>query len=341
MPSPSPRNGNMTLSAHLKVFTFYELYIATRYFCSDAVLGESGFGYIYKGWINEETLSPAEPGESRMPVAIKALNPIGLQGDKEWLTEVNYLAQLDHPNLVNIIGFCCEGENSLLVSEFMSQGSLENRLFSHAEQPLSWELRMKLAVEAARGLSFLHDSASRVIYRGFKSSKILLDMDYNVKLSDFGFAKAGPIGDETQLYFTTQVMETEGYTAPEYIASGRLAKPCDVYSFGIVLLELITGRRAIDNKRCSVERNLLNWVTSQLIEPKKIHRIMDVKLEGRYSRKQAFIVASLACDCCRLDAMRRPFMSDVLFILEKLLLSTNAKHQSEMSRINGDGPSRC
>ncbi|XP_076942997.1 putative serine/threonine-protein kinase PBL3 [Bidens hawaiensis] len=330
----------MTLSTHLKVFTFYELYIATRNFCSDAVLGECGFGYIYKGWLNEETLLPAEPGESRMAVAIKALNPIGFQGDKEWLTEVNCLGQLDHPNLVNLIGFCCEDGNRVLVYEFMSQGSLENHLFSRAwsELPLSWELRMKVAVEAARGLSFLHDSASRVIYHDFKSSKILLDMDYNVKLSDFGFAKAGPISDES--HFTTEVMGIDGYTAPEYIATGRLTKACDVYSFGIVLLELVTGRRAIDNKRCREERNLLNWVTSHLIEPKKIHRIMDVKLEGRYSRKEAFIVASLACDCCHLDAMHRPSMSDVLFVLEKLL-STNAKHQQEMSRINGDGHSRC
>ncbi|XP_076942996.1 putative serine/threonine-protein kinase PBL2, partial [Bidens hawaiensis] len=320
-------------------FTFYELYIATRYFCSDAVLAESGFGYIYKGWLNEETLLPAEPGESRMAVAIKALNPIGFQGDKEWLTEVNYLGQLDHPNLVNLVGFCCEDGNRVLVYEFMSQGSLENHLFSRSELPLSWELRMKVAVEAARGLSFLHDSASRVIYRDFKSSKILLDMDYNVKLSDFGFAKAGPISDES--YFTTQAMGIDGYTTPEYIATGRLTKKCDVYSFGIVLLELVTGRRAIDNKRCRDERNLLSWVMSQPIEPKKIHRIMDVKLEGRYSRKEAFIVASLAGNCCHLDAMHRPSMSDVLFILEKLLLSTNAKHQQEVSRINGDGPSRC
>ncbi|KAL9995800.1 putative protein kinase RLK-Pelle-RLCK-VIIa-2 family [Helianthus debilis subsp. tardiflorus] len=340
LPTPSPTIGNeMIFATHLKSFTILEVLVATRNFSPDYRLGEGGFGFIYKGWLNKETLIPAQPGP-RMDVVVKALKPTCFQGHREWLSEITYLGRLDHPNLVKLLGFCCEGGNRLLVCEFMPQGSLENHLFRRSEQPLSWALRIKVAVEAAQGLAFLHASESKIIYGDFKSSNILLDMDYNAKLSDFGLAKAGPMGDLT--HETTQVMETQGYTAPEYMATGRLRKKCDVYSFGIVLLELITGRRAIDNKRCGEERNLLEWVRSQLREAKKLCRIMDIKLEGRYSRKDAFVVATLALQCCHPEAKHRPHMSEALSILENIP-SIRANRQPEMSssksKSNGDGPS--
>ncbi|GJW35353.1 probable serine/threonine-protein kinase PBL3 isoform X1 [Tanacetum coccineum] len=268
LPSPIPgHDDEMIFSPHLKAFTFNELTYATRHFCDRYLLGEGGFGYVYKGWLNKETLTPVESG-SGMAVAVKKLKPEGFQGHKEWLSEITYLGQLDHPNLVNLIG---------------------------GAQPLSWALRLKVAVEAARGLSFLHASELKIIYRDFKCSNILLDMDYNVKLSDFGLAKAGPTGDLTHV--TTQVMGTQGYTAPEYIATGRLTTKCDVFSFGIVLLELITGRRAIDKNRIVEERKLLEWVRPQLSDRKRLFRIMDSKLEGKYSRRGAYIVANLALQC--------------------------------------------
>ncbi|KAJ8647037.1 hypothetical protein MRB53_000060 [Persea americana] len=161
----------------------------------DSLLGEGGFGYVFKGWIDEQTLAPARAG-SGMVIAVKKLKPEGFQGHKEWLAEANYLGQLHHPNLVKLIGYCSEG----------------------GPQPLSWAVRIKVAIGAARGLSFLHDSESQVIYRDVKASNILLDGEYNAKLSDFGLAKDGPTGDKTHV--STQVMGTHGYAAPEYIATG-------------------------------------------------------------------------------------------------------------------------
>ncbi|GMN41811.1 hypothetical protein TIFTF001_011034 [Ficus carica] len=257
-----------------------------------------------------------------MVVAVKKLKPEGFQGHKEWLTEVNYLGQLHHPNLVKLIGYCLEAENRLLVYEFMPKGSLENHLFRRGPQPLSWAVRMKVAISAARGLSFLHEAKSQVIYRDFKASNILLDADFNAKLSDFGLAKAGPTGDRTHV--STQVMGTHGYAAPEYVATGRLTAKSDVYSFGVVLLELLSGRRAVDKTKVGIEQNLVDWAKPYLGDKRKLFRIMDTKLEGQYPQKGAFTAASLAMQCLNNEAKTRPKMADVLAALEQLESPKNA-----------------
>ncbi|KAK6159999.1 hypothetical protein DH2020_003380 [Rehmannia glutinosa] len=216
---PTPRSEAEILSRpNVKPFLFNELKNATRNFRPDSLLGEGGFGYVFKGWIDEHTLTAAKPG-SGLVIAVKKLKPEGFQGHKEWLTEVNYLGQLRHPNLVKLIGYCSEGDNRLLVYEFMPKGSLENHLFRRGPQPLSWATRIKVAIGAARGLSFLHEAEEQVIYRDFKASNILLDGEFNAKLSDFGLAKAGPTGDRTTIdssYGHTRIC------APEYVATGRL-----------------------------------------------------------------------------------------------------------------------
>ncbi|KAK7274771.1 hypothetical protein RIF29_15870 [Crotalaria pallida] len=334
---PTPRSeGEILSSPNLKAFQFNELKNATRNFRPDSLLGEGGFGYVYKGWIDQHTFTAAKPG-SGMVVAVKRLKPEGFQGHKEWLTEVHYLGQLHHPNLVKLIGYCLEGENRLLVYEFMPKGSLENHLFRRGPQPLSWSVRMKVAIGAARGLSFLHNAKSQVIYRDFKASNILLDAEFNAKLSDFGLAKAGPTGDRTHV--STQVMGTQGYAAPEYVATGRLTAKSDVYSFGVVLLELLSGRRAVDKTMAGVEHNLVDWARPYLGDKRRLFRIMDTKLEGQYPQKGAFMAATLALQCLNSEAKARPPMTEVLDTLQQIEAPKTAgrNSQSEHQRVHAHG----
>ncbi|CAH9078704.1 unnamed protein product [Cuscuta europaea] len=311
---PNPRSEFEILSSpDLKSFLLSVLEEATQNFCN--LLGEGGFGCVYKGWLDRDTLTASNPG-SGMEVAVKRLKLRGVQGHKEWLSEVKFLGQLHHPHLVKLTGFCLEGDHRLLVYEFMPRGSLENHLFRRkTTSPLSWEKRMKVAVGAARGLSFLHNCDPQVIYRDFKASNILLDSEFNAKLSDFGLAKLGPTGDHSHV--STQVMGTQGYTCPEYMTTGRLSAKCDVYSFGVVLLELLTGRRVRD-KSLGQGHTLIEWVRPYLHEKRAVSRIMDTRLEGQYPRNAAFFAASLAYQCTRPETKRRPDMAYVLEILEQL-----------------------
>ncbi|XP_065877112.1 probable serine/threonine-protein kinase PBL3 isoform X2 [Euphorbia lathyris] len=310
-------DGEMIYLTNSKSFTLVELNNATRNFNPENLIGEGGFGCVYKGWMDEQTLTPTRPGNG-ITVAIKKLKTNGLQGHKEWLSELNHLGQLHHPNLVKLIGYCLDGENRLLVYEYMPKSSLENHLFTSVSSALCWEIRIKVGVEAARGLSFLHNSQQQVIFRDFKSSNILLDSEFNAKLSDFGLAKAGPTGDRTHV--STRVLGTEGYTAPEYLATGKLTARCDVYSFGVVLLELLTGRRALDKTKVGVEQKLVDWAKPYLGDKRRLFRIMDINLQGRYPLKEAYLVAHLACHCIG-EVKVRPQIDEILAILELLPLS--------------------
>ncbi|KAK1563071.1 hypothetical protein Q3G72_021808 [Acer saccharum] len=197
-PSTPNIHDEIKISSQLRKFSFNELKSVTRNFRPESLLGEGGFGCVFKGWINENGAAQVKLGIG-LPVAVKTLNHDGLQGHKEWLAEVNYLGELLHPNLVKLIGCCIEDDQRLLVYEFMPRGSLENHLFRRS-LPLPWSIRMKVALGAAKGLAFLHEEAEKpVIYRDFKTSNILLDADYNAKLSDFGLAKDGPEGDKTHV----------------------------------------------------------------------------------------------------------------------------------------------
>ncbi|CAN6242226.1 unnamed protein product [Urochloa humidicola] len=212
---------------NLRVFTLAELREVTRNFKRDTFLGEGGFGPVYKGWVDERTLSPARNGAGSMPVAVKQM--LNRESVQEWQTELNFLGRLSHPNLVRLLGYCWEDSYHLLVYEYMANGSLEDHLFRSKEQ-LPWGLRLRIAVGIARGLAFLHSSEEHVIYRDIKASNILLDTHFNAKLSDFGHAKNGPRG--TRTHVTTNVMTTNGYTAPEYLTLGYLYLKTDVYGFG-------------------------------------------------------------------------------------------------------------
>ncbi|KAL3569967.1 hypothetical protein D5086_029857 [Populus alba] len=300
-PTSTPRNfedsrKNALLYTHVIAFTLYELETITKSFRSDYILGEGGFGTVYKGYIDENV----RVGLKSIPVAVKVLNREGLQGHREWLTEVNFLGQLRHPNLVKLIGYCCEDDHRLLVYEFMFRGSLENHLFRKATVPLSWATRMMIALGAAKGLAFLHNAERPVIYRDFKTSNILLDSDYTAKLSDFGLAKAGPQGDETHV--STRVMGTYGYAAPEYV---------------------MTGRKSVDKTRPSKEQSLVDWARPKLNDKRKLLQIIDPRLENQYSVRAAQKACSLAYYCLSQNPKARPLMSDVVETLEPLQCSND------------------
>ncbi|ONK61951.1 uncharacterized protein A4U43_C08F35240 [Asparagus officinalis] len=338
---PTPRSeGEILQSSNVKSFTFNELKSATRNFRPDSVLGEGGFGSVFKGWIDEHTLTATKPGTG-IVIAVKRLNQEGYQGHREWLAEVNYLGQLYHPNLVKLIGYCLEDEHRLLVYEFMPRGSLENHLFRRGSyfQPLSWNLRMKVALGAAKGLAFLHSAETKVIYRDFKASNVLLDSNYNAKLSDFGLAKDGPTGDKSHV--STRVMGTYGYAAPEYLATGHLTAKSDVYSFGVVLLELLSGRRAVDKNRPNGEHNLVEWARPYLLSKRKIFRVLDTRLEGQYSLSGAQKAAQVAVQCLSTEARYRPTMDEVVNALKQLQETKDTVRNPRVhQKVNGQGGRR-
>ncbi|KAL3850671.1 hypothetical protein ACJIZ3_012553 [Penstemon smallii] len=315
---PTPRSeGEILQSSNLKSFNFADLKISTRNFRPDSVLGGGGFGSVFKGWIDENSFTAAKPGTG-MIIAVKKLHQESHQGHREWLAEVNYLGQFSHPHLVKLIGYCLEDDHRLLVYEFMPRGSLENHLFRRGSyfQPLSWSLRLKVAHGAAEGLAFLHSSEAKVIYRDFKTSNILLDSNYNAKLSDFGLAKDGPTGDKSHV--STRVMGTYGYAAPEYLATGHLTAKSDVYSYGVVLLEMLSGRRAIDKNRPSGEHRLVEWAKPYLASKRKVYRIMDNRLDGQYTMDVAQRLANLAFRCISLESKLRPTMEEIVEELDQL-----------------------
>eukprot|EP00250_Pteridium_aquilinum_P006283 c16232_g1_i1 orf=678-2141(+) len=300
------------LNIRAQTFTFQELATAAENFRADCLIGEGGFGPVYKGRL-----------VNGQAVAIKQLDREGLQGNREFLVEVLMLSLLHHDNLVNLIGYCADGDQRLLVYEFMPLGSLEDHLHDLPadKRPLDWTTRMKIAAGAAKGLEYLHDTANPpVIYRDLKSSNILLGDNYYPKLSDFGLAKLGPVGDKTHV--STRVMGTYGYCAPEYAMTGQLTLKSDVYSFGVVLLELITGRKAIDQTKASGEHNLVAWARPLFKDRRKFSQMADPKLRGRFPVRGLFQALAVAAMCLHEQAASRPLIADVVTALNFLASQT-------------------
>ncbi|KAL6874378.1 hypothetical protein ACP4OV_013398 [Aristida adscensionis] len=321
-------NGNV-ISA--QTFTFRQLAAATRNFREECFIGEGGFGRVYKGRLD---------GTGQV-VAIKQLNRDGNQGNKEFLVEVLMLSLLHHQNLVNLVGYCADGDQRLLVYEYMPLGSLEDHLHDLPpdKEPLDWNTRMKIAAGAAKGLEYLHDKAQPpVIYRDFKSSNILLGEGFHPKLSDFGLAKLGPVGDKSHV--STRVMGTYGYCAPEYAMTGQLTVKSDVYSFGVVLLELITGRRAIDSTRPAREQNLVSWARPLFNDRRKLPRMADPGLEGRYPMRGLYQALAVASMCIQSEAASRPLIADVVTALSYLASQTYDPNTGNKKAGAGDQRSR-
>ncbi|XP_019187029.1 PREDICTED: probable receptor-like protein kinase At5g47070 [Ipomoea nil] len=326
-PSMSERPSN------LRDFSFSELKSATKNFNRSTKIGEGGFGPVYKA-----TIKNSEDPASRVDVAVKQLSRRGLQGHREWVTEVNVLGVVEHENLVKLVGYCAEdderGIQRLLVYEYMPNRSVENHLSAKSETPLSWAMRLKIARDAACGLAYLHEGMDfQIIFRDFKSSNILLDEQWNAKLSDFGLARLGP--QEGLTHISTAVVGTMGYASPEYVQTGRLTSKNDVWSYGVFLYELITGRPPLDRNRPRSEQKLLEWVKPHLSDSKKFRQIIDPRLEGNIL-KSAHKLSLVANRCLVRHPKSRPKMSEVLDMLNKVLEASTGIGDPRPSIVHSD-----
>ncbi|KAG2712556.1 hypothetical protein I3843_04G123400 [Carya illinoinensis] len=296
----------------LQVFTFKQLHSATAGFSKSNVVGHGGFGLVYRGVLNDGR-----------KVAIKLMDQAGKQGEDEFKVEVELLGRLHSPYLLALVGYCSDNNHKLLVYEFMANGGLQEHLYpvsstSSISLKLDWETRLRIALEAAKGLEYLHEHVSPpVIHRDFKSSNILLDKNFHAKVSDFGLAKLG--SEKAGGYVSTRVLGTQGYVAPEYALTGHLTTKSDVYSYGIVLLELLTGRVPVDMKRPPGEGVLVSWALPRLTDRDKVVEIMDPALQGQYSLKEVIQVAAIAVMCVQPEADYRPLMADVVQSLVPLV----------------------
>ncbi|KAL4565765.1 hypothetical protein LXL04_029869 [Taraxacum kok-saghyz] len=313
---------------NLTKFSFSVLRNATNNFNRSLKIGEGGFGSVYKGSIKP----PGGQGEP-LVVAIKKLNRNGMQGHKEWLAEVQFLGVVEHPNLVKLLGYCStDGERGiqrLLVYEYMPNKSLEDHLFSRAFPPIPWKRRLQILHGAAQGLAYLHEGLEiQVIFRDFKSSNVLLDENFNPKLSDFGLAREGPQGDQSHV--STMPVGTYGYAAPEYVETGHLKSNSDLWSFGVVLYEILSGRKAIDRHLPQPEQKLIEWVKQFPADSKRFRMIMDPRLNNQYSLSAARKVAKLASTCLRKNPEERPAMSHIVEVLQEAIRESEDEIKSPL-----------
>ncbi|EOY30455.1 Serine/threonine-protein kinase PBS1 isoform 8 [Theobroma cacao] len=289
-----------------KTFSTSDIEKATNNFDASRILGEGGFGRVYSGVLEDGT-----------KVAVKVLKRDDQQGGREFLAEVEMLSRLHHRNLVKLIGICTEERNRCLVYELIPNGSVESHLHGVDKDsaPLDWDARIKIALGAARGLAYLHeDSSPRVIHRDFKSSNILLEHDFTPKVSDFGLARTAM--DEEGRHISTRVMGTFGYVAPEYAMTGHLLVKSDVYSYGVVLLELLTGRKPVDMTQPPGQENLVAWARPLLTTKEGLETIIDPSLSSDVPFDSVAKVAAIASMCVQPEVSHRPFMGEVVQALK-------------------------
>jgi len=285
-------------------FTLRDLELATNHFAKDNVIGEGGYGVVYRGRLSNGT-----------PVAVKKiLNNLG-QAEREFRVEVEAIGHVRHKNLVRLLGYCVEGTQRMLVYEYVNNGNLESWLHGELSQysSLTWLARMKILLGTAKALAYLHEAIEpKVVHRDIKSSNILIDDEFNAKISDFGLAKMLGAGKS---HIATRVMGTFGYVAPEYANSGLLNEKSDVYSFGVVLLEAITGRDPIDYERPPNEVNLVDWL-KMMVANRRSEEVVDPNLERRPSTKELKRALLTALRCIDLNAEKRPSMDQVVRMLD-------------------------
>ncbi|KAL5557269.1 hypothetical protein UlMin_039505 [Ulmus minor] len=302
LPPPSP---NLSLGFNKSTFTYDELAAATNGFSQANLLGQGGFGYVHKGVL-----------PNGKEVAVKSLKTGSGQGEREFQAEVEIISRVHHRHLVSLVGYCIAGGQRMLVYEFVPNKTLEHHLYGKDLPIMDWQSRLRIATGSAKGLAYLHeDCHPRIIHRDIKAANILIDENFEAMVADFGLAK---LSSDNFTHVSTRVMGTFGYLAPEYASSGKLSDKSDVFSFGVMLLELITGKRPVD-PTSSMEDSLVDWARPLLqraIEDGNYGELVDPRLENNYnSHEMARMIASAAASI-RHSARKRPKMSQIVRALE-------------------------
>ncbi|KAJ4714599.1 putative Kinase [Melia azedarach] len=294
-------NDDLERGAGPKRFSYEDLILATRNFSKERKLGEGGFGAVYKGYLMDLDMS----------IAVKKISRGSKQGRKEYITEVKIISQLRHRNLVQLIGWCHDKGEFLLVYEFMLNGSLDGHLFGN-KSTLTWDVRCKISLGLASALLYLHEEWEQcVVHRDIKSSNVMLDSSFNAKLGDFGLARL--IDHEVGPQTATGLAGTLGYMAPEYISTGRASKESDVYSFGIVALEIATGRKAVDPLEQQTKTTLVQWVW-ELYGDGDLLSAVDQRLHS-FDETQVACLMIVGLWCAHPDSTLRPSIRQAIQVL--------------------------
>ncbi|AQK84038.1 Putative prolin-rich extensin-like receptor protein kinase family protein [Zea mays] len=306
--SAASASGDLSVG-NTKAFAFDELYGITGGFARENVLGEGGFGCVFKGTL----------GDGKV-VAVKQLKGGGGQGEREFQAEVEIISRVHHRHLVSLVGYCIAEDHRLLVYDYVSNNTLHHHLHGRGRPVMDWPTRVKIAAGSARGLAYLHeDCHPRIIHRDIKSSNILLDDQFEAQVADFGLAR---LAENDVTHISTRVMGTFGYLAPEYASTGKLTEKSDVFSFGVVLLELITGRKPVDSSRPLGDESLVEWsrpLLNRAIETQEFDELVDVRLEGNFDDVEMFRVIEATAACIRHSAARRPKMGQIVRVLDDSL----------------------
>ncbi|KAG8364327.1 hypothetical protein BUALT_Bualt19G0117200 [Buddleja alternifolia] len=303
LPPPHPA---MALGFNQSSFTYDDLAAATNGFSQSNLLGQGGFGFVHKGVL-----------PNGKEIAVKSLKANSGQGEREFQAEVDIISRVHHRHLVSLVGYCIAGSQRMLVYEFVSNGTLEYHLHGAGRPTMDWPTRLRIAMGSAKGFAYLHeDCHPRIIHRDIKAANILLEDNFEAKVADFGLAK---LSSDTNTHVSTRIMGTFGYLAPEYAQSGKLTEKSDVYSYGIMLLELITGRRPVDITRGDDDDTLIDWarpILVQVAEGGSFEKLVDPKLENNYDHQEMLRMVACAGACIRHSARRRPKMSQIVRALE-------------------------
>ncbi|XP_076959043.1 cold-responsive protein kinase 1-like isoform X1 [Bidens hawaiensis] len=302
--STNPRELEGFSLDNIRNFSYKELRLATYNFDRSTKIGRGGFGIVYKGTLKDGT-----------HVAVKTLSAESKQGVREFLSEINTIANVRHRNLVELVGCCVEGSNRILVYEFEENGSLDQAVLgkrNHVTE-LDWEKRSNICIGTARGLAYLHEELKpHIVHRDIKASNILLDKDFTPKIGDFGLAKLFP---DSITHISTKLAGTTGYLAPEYVLGGQLTLKADVYSFGVLVLEIISGRSSSLSSWGTDQKVLLEWAWG-LYEEGRLLELVDEQL-NTYPKDDVIKYIKVAFFCTQATATRRPNMSQVVDMLSK------------------------